>query len=610
MDEIELVTSVALFLLLASVCAIVFNRAKLPPLIGYLMAGIIISDFWTLNEAGTTVVETLSDIGLIVLMFSIGMEINLKKVRKQGMFAIEVAIIQLPLMVLGGMLGGMMMGFDFIQCLCLGGIISGSSTAVVMAVLKSQNRLDKEHIDMLVLITIMEDIGQVIILSIITPLLAGNELDAGGLAAMVISIMIFMLASLLLGIRFMPRIINWISDNVSPEILTITTVGLAFGMALLSSYVGLSVAIGAFLMGMMIASSRKSKDVAHEIEPMKDIFMAMFFISVGMEISLNSLVENIALIFCIYILFAVLKTSTVFLGYWIGNESPRNGFISAVGLVAMGEFAFIIAKQALDHHVVDDAFYTSVVGAALVSMVVLPFLTRSSAEIWDKGYERCPDWIFDRLKSVNGARDRFYQRMSELSRRNRMEVSSSVTRSYFMILFIVVVEVCYELFMPDLRTWGIAYFGGTPLIWNIIILILNMAVIYYPLYKVIATLKNILETIYEKREDTDGSKLLDKFSETDEKITALAVGITMLIVIPNDMGIWEHFIVLFLALAVLLYYNRKRIEKKADTAFLKDIDTAEDVTLDEFETMIRRKMEAKSPREEPENTVVSIKIDR
>ena len=231
MDETTLLTSLAVFTLLAAACSIIFNRIKLPPLIGYIVAGIIIANVWVVTAEAEMVIEILSDIGLVMLMFCIGLEINLKKIRKQGIFAIEVAVIQLPLMVLGGVIAGTFMGFDMVQCICLGAIISGSSTAVVMAVLKAQKRLDKEHIEMLVLITIMEDIGQVIILSMITPIMASNDpsIDINSLIVMIASIIVFMVASLLVGLRLIPRMINWVSDNVSDEILTVFSVGLAFG---------------------------------------------------------------------------------------------------------------------------------------------------------------------------------------------------------------------------------------------------------------------------------------------------------------------------------------------------------------------------------------------
>ena len=168
MEEMVVLTALALFTLLAAICSIVFNKLKLPPLIGYIVAGIILVNILFIYQDEETIsaeeeiISLLKDMGLVMLMFCIGLEINIKKIRKQGSFAILVAVIQLPLMVFGGFIAGTFLGFDMTQSIVLGAIISGSSTAVVMAVLKSQNRLDKEHIEMLVLITIMEDIGQVI----------------------------------------------------------------------------------------------------------------------------------------------------------------------------------------------------------------------------------------------------------------------------------------------------------------------------------------------------------------------------------------------------------------------------------------------------------------
>ena len=192
LDEIMLMTSIAVFLLLAAVCSIIFNKIKMPSLIGYLVTGIIVANIWNVSEESDAVVEILSNMGLILLMFCIGMEINLKKIRKQGIFAMRVALVEIPFMVLGGTIVGGLLGLDSIQSICLGAVIAGSSTAVVLGVLKMQNRLDKDRVDTLILVIIMEDIAQVVILSMITPVMAGSELDAGGLAALIMSILAFM----------------------------------------------------------------------------------------------------------------------------------------------------------------------------------------------------------------------------------------------------------------------------------------------------------------------------------------------------------------------------------------------------------------------------------
>jgi len=612
MDEIAILTSLALFLLLAAGCSIVFNKIKLPPLIGYLMAGIIVANFWQTTETGEIIVEILSDMGLIMLMFCIGLEINLKKIRKQGLFAIEVAAVQLPLMILGGILGGSLLGFDSLQCLCLGAIISGSSTAAVTAVLKTQNQLDRDHIETIILVLIMEDIGQVIILSIITPLMAGSELDAGGLTAMVVCILAFMIASIFFGLRMMPRIINWISDNVSSEVLVITAVGLAFGMALLANIVGLSVAIGSFLMGMMVASSRKSRDVMHDIEPMKNIFMAMFFISVGMEISLNTIVDNIGTILIFYGMFAFLIISSVSLGYWLGNETCRIGFVSSVSLAVMGEFAFIIAKQALDYNVVDDAFYTSVIGAALLSMIILPILSKSSGRIWDTVVRKMPDPLLGLFNGINNVKTSFYEQISYSSKRTRREINQRMTHAYALILIIIVIQTFFVLISQVFVEWAVTYFGGFVEMWGTIILMLNLVAIYLPLYKLVSNVKFINQMVTENAERMvafgSGNNLMENALRTNNSILALIIDIIILILVPNGINFWLHILVLLIALCVLLFLNRKALRNKADEepvpteedAFFDSIDT------EKFKALIRRKMQKDDGTDDTDRSVVSI----
>ena len=584
MDELALLTSLAVFTLLAAVFSIVFNRIKLPPLIGYIVAGIIIANVWTITDEGHEVVEILSDIGLVMLMFCIGLEINLKKIRKQGVFAIEVAVIQLPLMVLGGALGGMLLGFDMVQCICLGAIISGSSTAVVMAVLKAQKKLDKEHIEMLVLITIMEDIGQVIILSMITPILASNNpaVDLNSLIVMIVSIIAFMVASILVGLRLIPRMINWVSDNVSDEVLTVFSVGLAFGMALLSMYIGLSMAIGAFLMGMMIAASRKSKEINHKIEPMRDLFMAIFFISIGMEISVASLADNILLIVIIYVLFAVLKIATVFLAYWVGGESGRNGFLSATGLVAMGEFAFIIAAEAYEYKVVDDAFYTSVVGAALVSMVVLPFLTKYADTIWDKSVQKCPKRMYCACCNLNEGRDRMYSHIHASTRKSRKAVYRSMTKSYINILSIGLIQVLFIVGTRPAIDWLMSGFGGSEVIWDVFILLVNFMILVVPVYNLVNNVRFLDSMIISgakriaKREgaSSEPGTIYQRFLELNTYLTVLLIVALIIIVTPNNIGLWLHFVVLGIAIVILLVMifgkNRKKVTEPEETEPVDD----------------------------------------
>ena len=315
MEEFLLLINLAAFTSVAAVCSIVFNKLRLPALIGYLMAGIILTSLWTFTEESEYIISILADMGLIMMMFCIGVEINLKKLRKQGTFAIMVGMVQIPMILTGGYIAGSMMGFGAVESLALGAIMSGSSTAVVMAVQRSQAILDRDHREMLVLVLIVEDIVQVILLSILSPVMAGSDMDTDGLVLMILSIVAFMGISIFIGLRIIPPAINWLADNVSHEVVMVTVLGFTFSMALLSVYVGLSMAIGAFLAGMMVASTRKSQEIHKSVEPMESLFMAMFFISVGTEIHAEELVENFSTSMVLYLIFVALMITGVFIGY-------------------------------------------------------------------------------------------------------------------------------------------------------------------------------------------------------------------------------------------------------------------------------------------------------
>ena len=569
MEELALLTSLAVFTLLAAACSIIFNKIRLPPLIGYIVAGIIIANVWTITNDSEQIVSILSDIGLVMLMFCIGLEINLRKIRKQGLFAMGVVIIQLPLMMLGGIVAGMLLGYDMVQCICLGAIISGSSTAVVMAVLKSQKELDADHKESLVLVLIMEDIGQVIILSMITPIMASNDpsVDVNSLIVMIVSIIVFMVASIVVGLKLIPRAINWVSDNVSDEILTVFSVGLAFGMALLSIYIGLSMAIGAFLMGMMIAGSRKSKEINHKIEPMRDLFMAIFFISIGMEITVSSLIDNIGTIIVLYLIFLILIVVAVFIAYWVENETCRNGFLSAVSLATMGEFAFIIASEALGFGAIDQSFYTSVVGAALLSMIILPFLSRYSPRIWDKSVEKCPRPIYATCCRLNETRERVYSRVYATSKKSRKAMYRSMTHSYINILAIAAIEIAFYFLIPVCVDWITANFGGTRDLWSIVMLMVNFAVLMMPVYHLVNNVKFLDEMIIggarriAKREGnlSEPGAIYRRFLEINTYIMVLIIVALIVIICPNSVGLWQHLVVLGLAAIVLAVFYLKRL---------------------------------------------------
>jgi CPA2 family monovalent cation:H+ antiporter-2 len=379
----RLLLDLTLMLLIAGTCSIIFSRIRMPPVIGYLAAGIILGPtILTDVSVDPTTINLLSNMGIVLLMFSIGLNLNLEKLKQLGSYILILLSLEMPFMVVAGYLAGLALGLDSVAAIFLGAVISGTSTAVVVMVLQGRADVDSEVKVTSTTITVMEDLGQVMILTMAAPLLVGDTPALGSIALMVISIVIFMGASLVLGSKVIPRLLNWIGRKYDPEVLLIISLGLCFAMALLSSLIGLSIAIGAFIMGLIVSQAIRANEVMEKVGPMKEVFMAVFFISIGIQVVPIAIIENLFLVFAIAFVFMVAKTIGVTFGSYLLRGNLRNSFLIATSLLAMGEFAFIIAKTALDAGVVDQQFYASVIGAALVTMLVMPIVSKAAAKAY------------------------------------------------------------------------------------------------------------------------------------------------------------------------------------------------------------------------------------
>ena len=339
MEETVLIYSMALLITIAAACSIILSRVHMPALIGFLITGIVFANYFELSVEFEEVIEVFSNLGLIMLMFAIGMEIDVRKIKEKGLFAMIVACVQLPLMLFGGMLGGMLMGFNLVQCIALGALISGSSTAVVTAVLKAQGTLDREHIEMLVLITIMEDIGQVVILSIITPVLQGGQMNGQDLMMLILNIAFFMSMCFVVGLRVVPRIIDWLSDRISDELTAILCVGLAFGLAYTANKLGLSVAI-ALAMGVSMLRVLTGLSLLYFLIPGYVLSLGLSFIVPDMYTAIAFDAGGVA---------SGPMTAAFMLQFMIGASSALGGNVlsDAFGIVAMVAMMPLITIQLL-----------------------------------------------------------------------------------------------------------------------------------------------------------------------------------------------------------------------------------------------------------------------
>jgi CPA2 family monovalent cation:H+ antiporter-2 len=448
-EETRVVIDLALLLMLSGGLSIVFTRIRMPPILGYLAAGIVLGptmlpELWV--EGNT--VSLLSNIGIVLLMFYIGLETDIRKLRVTGSKLLFVVCLQMPIVVAAGYLLGILLGMSTLQAIFLGAIVSGTSTAVVVGVLKETRHIDKDMARSIITITIFEDVGQVLILAMAAPLLAGDSPALGSTVNMVIGLVLFIGLSVVFGMSLIPRILDHIGRRYSAEILLIVGVGLCFAMAAISQEMGLSIAIGAFIMGMMISLSKFSHKMMLNVDPVKDLFMAVFFISIGMQISPQLILDNIVLALIIAAMFMISKVSTIWLGCYIANMTARDSFLIATSLIAMGEFAFIIAKTAYDAGAVGQDYYSAVIGAALMTMVAMPIIARKQPWLFDAITRLVPERIrcaMSRIDDVHTAASdgtrAAHPARTEIRRRLSLIFVDTIVIVAMMIAFTVVFDL-------------------------------------------------------------------------------------------------------------------------------------------------------------------------
>jgi monovalent cation:H+ antiporter-2, CPA2 family len=409
MDNSFLLFEIAAIMIAAGVSAIVFAKLRAPVIIGFLFAGILLgSDLFSwLWDVETDTVNFLADLGIILLMFSIGLDFNLKRLKEIGRFAVLAGSIEVAIMMIIGYEVGIVLGWDQTQSIFLGAVLSISSTAVIFRTLTESGRIDKPYADAMIGILIIEDLAAVIILTMISPLASGQTTGIDSFFSEIVVILMFLFFSLVLGIAIVPKLITRIGHRYNDEVLLLVSMGFCFGMAIVADWIGLSVAIGAFIIGVIISESDQGARIVAKISSIKEMFLAIFFVSIGLLIDPMLVLENIPLVLLITVVFIIGKTVAVTIACAVSNKDFRTSMTAGLGMVAMGEFSFVIAKVGVDTGAISSSFYSVVIGAAMLTMVVMPVVFKNSDRIIDGVVRKMPIRIITSAKRIEGMRREF-----------------------------------------------------------------------------------------------------------------------------------------------------------------------------------------------------------
>ncbi|MCF0199400.1 MAG: cation:proton antiporter [Bacteroidaceae bacterium] len=378
-----LISDLALILIIAGVVTVVFKRLKQPLVLGYIVAGFLAGPHMpympSISDEGT--VHVWSQIGIIFLMFSLGLEFSFKKILKLGFSPILTACFIMGSMMLVGFGVGHFLGWSNINSWFLGGMLSMSSTTIIYKAYNDLGLLNKRFASRVMSVLVLEDILGIVLMVVLSALAASNHLKGGELLGELSKLGFFLLLWFIVGMWIIPLFLRKNSGYINKETLMIVSIGLCFLMVVIADKVGYSPALGAFMMGSILAETIEAERIDESISSVKDLFGAIFFVSVGMMVQLDQLMEHwwpITLL-----VGAVLFGQMIFgtLGYLLFGSSIGEAIQSGFSMTQIGEFAFIIAQLGISLGVTDDYLYPVVVAVSIITTFTTPHMMKLSMAI-------------------------------------------------------------------------------------------------------------------------------------------------------------------------------------------------------------------------------------
>ena len=373
-----LVKDLALILMVAGIVTIIFKKLKQPLVLGYIVAGFLVSPHmpYTMSVIDETDIKTWADIGVIFTLFSLGLDFSFKKIVKMGASPIIATVVIVFFMMMLGISIGHGFGWSKMDCIFLGGMLAMSSTTIIYKAFDDMGLRQQKFAGMVMSVLILEDILAIVMMVMLSAIAGGNNPDGEQMIGSVIKIAFFLVLWFIVGIFAIPLFLRSVRKLINNETLLIVALGLCCGMAVLSTKVGFSSAFGAFVMGSILAETIEAEKIIKLVEPVKNLFGAIFFVSVGMLVDPKILIEYaipiLALVGSILIGQAIFGT----FGFMLGGESLKSAMRCGFSMAQIGEFSFIIASLGLSLGVISNYLYPVVVAVSVITTFLTPYMIR------------------------------------------------------------------------------------------------------------------------------------------------------------------------------------------------------------------------------------------
>ena len=476
-----LISDLALILICAGVMTLVFKRLKQPLVLGYIVAGFLASPHFTLTPSviDTASIHTWSEIGVIFLLFALGLEFSFKKLVKVGGTAIIAACAIIFSMIMIGMTVGWTFGWKSMDCLYLGGMLAMSSTTIIYKAFDDLGLRQQRFAGLVLSILIIEDILAIVLMVLLSTVAVSQNFEGGEMVYSIGKLVFFLILWFVVGIYLIPIFLKRSKKLVSNETMLILSLAMCFGMVVLASKVGFSPAFGAFIMGSILAETVEAETIEKLVAPVKDLFGAIFFVSVGMMVDPVMIVEYIGPI--ITITLAILLGQTIFgtCGVILSGQPLKVAMQCGFSLTQIGEFAFIIAALGVSLNVTSSFLYPIVVAVSVITTFLTPYMIRLAVPAYQVVEKKMPEkWKLMLERYTAGS-----QTVNSESHWKNLLMAIVRIVAIYMVLCIAVILLSLHFIMPLFRM-------ALPEFWAKLADVVFMVVCVSPFLRAIVMKKN------------------------------------------------------------------------------------------------------------------------
>lgn len=456
----SLVKDLALILVVAGIVTLVFKRLKQPLVLGYIVAGFLVSPHmpYLMSVVDKADIQTWADIGVIFLLFSLGLDFSVKKILRTGAAPVIAACTIIFCMMALGVIVGYGFGWKEMDCIFLGGMLAMSSTTIIYKAFSDMGLTQKGFASTVMSVLILEDILAIVMMVMLSTLASGASPDGVQVVGSILKIGFFLVLWFVVGLFVIPLFLRSVRKILNNETLLVVALGLCCLMAVVSTQVGFSAAFGAFVMGSILAETVEADKIIRLVDPVKNLFGAVFFVSVGMLVNPKILAGYAVPI--LLLVLAILAGQAVFgtLGYLLGGQILKNAMRCGFSMAQVGEFAFIIASLGLSLHVISDFLYPVVVAVSVITTFLTPYMIRAAEPCYDIVIRFLPKRWVRRLTHIqtgaspgNTAADSLWKVLAR-----KMLINTLV----YGILSSAVIAIMFSTVLPVCRLFSVEWTGS------------------------------------------------------------------------------------------------------------------------------------------------------